>query len=105
MGRVVAVHDPCIAGSCLRDPLPKAPNLGLDPARVPVDRIEMHDRKSDTRSDRTRQRRLASPARPEDENALRHGHLPPPGYACYALTCISACCHSTKPRPALAWCC
>src|SRR5215468_7749924 len=80
MAGVVAIHDPGIAGSGLRQSFTKTRRLAPDPARIPVERIEVHDRKAETLTNPARQRRLAGGARPEDENALRHGHpLPSSG--------------------------
>src|SRR5215468_456149 len=74
MGCVVAIHDPGIAGSRLGHPLAKSPGLGLHPAGIPIDCVEMYDRQAKPLANAPRKRRLASPARPEDENTLRYGH-------------------------------
>src|SRR6266566_10002636 len=74
MGRVVAVNNPRVAGSHFLYLLTKSLGLGLHPARVPIDCVKMHDRKPETLTDSTRQRRLAGPTRSKNENALRqHG--------------------------------
>src|SRR5262249_10300517 len=78
MGRVISVHDPTIPGRRLRQSFTKTRSLTFDPAWIPMERIEVYDRKAEVLTDPACQRRLAGPARPEDENALRHGHLPFP---------------------------
>src|SRR6267142_5544627 len=105
MARVVAVHDPSIVGNSFRQPLTKARRLALDPAWVPVERIEVHDRKAETRADPACQRGLAGAARPEDENALRRGHLTPFVALTRILVCFGfllASCHSTIAWSAIA---
>src|SRR5579871_1711962 len=74
MVRVVAVHDPRVACCGFRHSLAKSPCLGLHPAGIPIDCVEMHDRNPEPLADLARQRRLARPARPENENALRYRH-------------------------------
>src|SRR5580704_13107090 len=74
MSQIIAVHHPRIAGRRRRDALTKQPGLGLHPARIPVDGVQVHDRQAKARADAPRQRRLAGAARPENENAFRHGH-------------------------------